>query len=42
MLDLLVVGAGFSGIYMLQRARALGLRAQCPDDGRVWHQSPAQ
>ncbi len=41
MLDLLVVGAGFSGIYMLQRARALGLRALAleagGDVGGTWY-----
>ena len=41
MLDLLVVGAGFAGIYMLQRARALGLRALAleagGDVGGTWY-----
>jgi len=28
LLDLLVVGAGFAGLYMLHRARSMGLRVR--------------
>ena len=31
--DLVIVGAGFAGLYMLQRARSLGLRAQVFEAG---------
>jgi cation diffusion facilitator CzcD-associated flavoprotein CzcO len=38
--DIVIVGAGFSGMYMLYRARELGLRARvyesAPDVGGVW------
>lgn len=41
MLDLLVVGAGFAGMYMLQRARAMGLSARVleagDDVGGTWY-----
>ncbi len=40
-LDLLIVGAGFSGLYMLHKARATGLSAQvleaAPSVGGTWY-----
>ena len=40
-LDLLIVGAGFAGLYMLHKARTLGLRAQvieaAPSVGGTWY-----
>jgi cyclohexanone monooxygenase len=40
-LDLLVVGAGFAGLYMLHKARTIGLRAQAveaaPSVGGTWY-----
>lgn len=39
-LDAVIVGAGFSGLYAIQRLRALGLTLRCveaaPDVGGVW------
>ncbi len=32
-LDALIVGAGFAGLYMLHRLRALGLRARVLEAG---------
>ncbi|MFE0043937.1 flavin-containing monooxygenase [Streptomyces albireticuli] len=42
-LDVLVVGAGFSGLYQLHRLRELGLRARvleaCEDIGGTWYRN---
>lgn len=39
--DVIVVGAGFSGLYALHRFKELGLKTRCfeagSDIGGVWH-----
>ena len=40
-IDVLVVGAGFAGLYAIHRLRKLGLTVACceaaPDVGGVWY-----
>ena len=40
MLDAVIVGAGFAGLYAIHRLRGLGLSLRCveaaPDVGGVW------
>ena len=40
-IDMVVVGAGFAGLYMIYRARQLGLSVQCYEigerEGGTWY-----